>query len=470
MQKSLAQTIIFGSDNDVINFLRSNEAASQTAKSLDEIDEYGYTPLIQAAIVNSVSKSRILLQAGATVDFPDLTGRTALHWAASNSNRALCELLLNHGANPNAYSYAAQPVLVIPYLKQNKSIYQLLFNRKAKLHFAEDFINAKLLGHRFELEGRVDVVDTNNTFVEVEFEGFYLEFSLNLVTSSLNDFRTNFGGKNLRKYFTKVDVTINALHNAIELMKYQHYLVDVNRLRQQIDTLLDHEPLILPLSFEGHAVTFIKFWEWLIRCDRGEFGRKSGTTIIYVMRNPNMFTKAFARELLYKRQYAESINTQLADYLELDVAWRLPLSPQTIGNCTWANVEAIIPALIFLFTLEERGGKDPESCQQEAINFYNQWVEWDKDRALHFCIESFYKADPVRRAAKAALLAAIMFQTCKYENPKDHERVEKILPILTLPKYRYILDSYIKVFSTDGQKNELLKNLYNFLDDFGVVV
>lgn len=462
MTKSLAQTIIFGRDDDVAKAL-------STRPKINEIDEYGYTPLIQGAIVNSVNKSRLLLQAGAKIDFPDLTGRTALHWAASNGNRALCELLLNNGADPNSYSYAAQPALVIPYLKQNKSIYQHLFNKGADLNFAEDFINAKLLGHRFELEGRVDIVDTKNTFIEVEFEGFYLEFSLNLVASSLVDFRTNFGSKNLRKYFAKLDATINALHNAIELIKYQHYLIDIGKFRQKIDTLLDHEPLVLPIAFDGHAVTFIKFWEWLIRCDRGEFGRRSGTTIVYFMRNPQMLNKAFLRELLYKRQYAEGINNQLVDYLGLDVAWRLPLSPQTIGNCTWANVEAVIPALLFLFALEERGGKEPELCQKEALEFYNNWLEWDQNRALHFCVESFRDASAARKAAKAALMASIMFQTCKYENPKDHERVAKILPILTLPKYRYILDSYIKVFSGE-QKSDLIKNLYNFLDDFGVVV
>jgi len=462
MSQTLAQTIIFGRDDDVANAL-------STQIEINEIDEYGYTPLIQCAIVNSVSKSRLLLQAGAKVDFPDLTGRTALHWAASNGNRALCELLLNNKANPNSYSYAAQPTLVIPYLKQNKSIYQLLFSRGANLNFAEDFINAKLLGHRFELEGRVDVVDTENTFVEVEFEGFYLEFSLNLVKSSLADFRFNFGGKNLRKYFSKLDATTHALQNAIELMKYQHYLTDVKKYREQIDTLLDHEPLILPIAFEGHAVTFIKFWEWLIRCDRGEFGRKSGTTIVYFMRNPQMVTKAFLRELLYKRQYAEGINTELAEYLGLDIVWQLPLSPQTVGNCTWANVEAVIPALIFLLALEERGGKEPQLCQQEALDFYNSWLEWDQNRSLHFCIESFYKANPARKAAKAALLASILFQTCKYENRRDHDRVEQILPILKSPQYRYILDGYIKVFKEDPN-NALLKNLYNFLDDFGVVV
>lgn len=461
--RTLANIIIFGSDAEVADALRSGGCI------VNEIDEYGYTPLIQCAIVNSTSKTRLLLQAGTKVDFPDLTGRTALHWAASNDNNSLCELLLQHGANPNTYSYAGQPVLAVPILKKSKSIYQQLFSRNADLNFAHDFINAKILGHRFELEGRVDIVDTENTFTEVEFEGFYLEFSLSLITSSIIDFRNNFGGKSLRRYFTKIDVIINALRNAVALLKYQSYLIDVEKYKNQIEELLNHEPLILPVTFEGHAITFIKFWEWLIRCDRGEFGRENGTAIIYFMNNPHNFTKSLMRDLLYKRQNKEYINTGLIEPLGLKKIWQLPLSPQSVGNCTWANIEGVIPTLMFLFILEEQVGRNPEECQQEALDFYNSWVEWDKNRSLHFCVTSFDESTPARKAAKAALLAAILFQTCVYENPKDRDKVEKILPILRLPDYQYILKSYIKVFSPDP-KNSLLKNLYNFFDDYGVVM
>lgn len=471
--RTLANIIIFGSDDEVATALQTQNYCSEndsgSCSPINEIDEYGYTPLIQCAIVNSINKTRLLLDAGAHVDMPDLTGRTALHWAASNSNRPLCELLLQRGANANAYSYAGQPALVIPWLKKSKPTYQQLLKSGANIDFAQDFINAKVLGHRFELEGRVDIVDPSNTFIEVELEGFYLEFSLNLIASSLIDFRSNFGSKKLRKYFAKFDVIINALHNAVMLIKYQHYLVDAEKSRKQIDPLLDREPLILPVTFDGHAITLIKFWEWLIRCDRGAFGRENGTVIIYYMKNPHAFTQSFTRNLLYKRQYTEHLNTGLVSDLDLHVMWRLPLSPQTVGNCTWANIEATIPALMFLFLLEENGGRDAERCEKEALEFYNEWVEWDKGRALHFCVTDIEETTPARRAAKAALLAAVLFQACAYEKQQDRAKVEKVLPILIQPDYKYILQSYIKVFAQDP-KNPMLKSLYNFLDDYGVIL
>ena len=90
MSLSLAKTIIYGTEKDLLSAVNNIE-------NLNEIDEYGYTPLTQAAIVDSVSKAKILLEArlGNKIDvnFQDLTGRTALHWAADNNNYNFFALL-----------------------------------------------------------------------------------------------------------------------------------------------------------------------------------------------------------------------------------------------------------------------------------------------------------------------------------------------------------------------------------------
>lgn len=456
---SLAKTIIFKTDQDVVNALyRSPDL------KIDEIDEYGFTPLIQTAIVNSISKAKIILNAKANVNFQDLTGRTALHWASENGNYQLCQLLIEYGANPNAYTYAGQPILAMPLLRKNNKIVNLLIDAGGNLDFAQDFINAKVLGHRFELQGRVDIVNTENTFIEVELEGFYLEFSLEILINSLTEFHKNFGGKHLRKYFTHLDKIISALQVASELIKYQHYLTDIKDYDKRINHLLRAEPLVLPIAFDGHAISLIKFSEMLIRCDRGEFGRKNGAVIFYDV-TQQAITTSFCKNLLYKRQSKEFINDGLINYLGLDPKFQLPISLQIAGNCSWANIEAIIPALMFLFLLEEQGIKSIESSAQEALIFYNDWVEWDKERSIYFCAKSFYEASPARKASKAALLAAIFFQACDYENNLDPQKANKIMEILTIPEYEYILKAYYTVFSKD-QKNVNLKNMLNFLDDY----
>lgn len=456
---SLSKKIIYGSDQEVADFLKSGP-------ELNIVDEYGYTPLIQTAVVNSATKAKLLLNAGAKVDFVDLTGRTALFWAADNNNLELCNLCLKYGADPNAYSSGAQPVLVMPLMKKEEGVKNLLVSFGAKLHFAQDFLNAKILGHCFELEGRVDIVDTNNTFIEVELEGFYLRFTLEIITNSLISFRNNFGAKKLRKYFSKLDIIIHALQTAIGLIQLQNYLINVDNFLAKINILLENNPLILPISFGGHAITLIKYHDWLVRCDRGEYGVEHGTVIYNEMQNPTRLTKTLCRELLYKRQYPEFINTGLANHLGLQSKNILPLPAQKTGNCSWANAEAVVPAIMFLLLHEDRGG-DPKECEEEAIYFYNEWREWDKSRSLDFCLQGLSAADKARKATKAALLTAILFQSCDYNNKNDREKANKILTMLKQPDYVQILKCYTKTFSQD-QDNILWKNFSNYLEDFGI--
>jgi hypothetical protein len=462
---TFAKQIIFGSANDVSAFIKNH------APVLNEIDEYGYTPLIQTAIVNSVPKAKLVLAAGADIDFTDLTGRTALHWAVDNNNMELARLLLEHRANPNAYTRAGQPVLAMPVLRNQNPIKQLLYRYGADLNFAQDFINAKLLGHRFELEGRVDILDNMGTFIEIEFEGFYLEFSLAIVAESLIDFKNNFGGKHLRGFFPQLRSVIQALQNGAELIKYQHYLIEIKEHEQRIDSLLNLNPLLIPIAYEGHAISFIRYDDWLIRCDRGEFGRDNGTVIFYKMGQPHYLTKSLIKNLIYKRQGKQFIDEGLPQMLQLKSMATLPLSVQISGNCSWSNIEAVVPTMMFILLLRQQKTNDVVSlqdCKNKALYFYQQWLEWDKNRALYFCINTFNHSNPARKATKAAILAAILFQQCEYLRSEDREKAEKILPVLIIPEYSYILKSYFQVFGPTD--NRQIKNLAEFLDEFGIDV
>lgn len=461
-EQSFANIIIYGSDDDVAEYLRQEFP-------LDVIDEYGYTPLIQTAIVNSAEKAKLMLEAGADANFTDLTGRTALHWACENNNYEMVDMLIAFGANTNAYTMAGQPVLAVPFLRDYDSIKQLLYRNHADLNFTQDFINTKLIGHRYELEGRVDIVNNMGTFFEVEFEGFYLEFSLEIAANSLTDFKNNFGGKHLRNFFDKLQVILDCLYIAMELLKYQHYLVNVKQYEKRIDELLGNKLLIIPVTFTGHAITLIRHGNWLVRCDRGVFGREHGTVIVYRMANPSRFSRSFVKNLIYRRQDESFINESLAEILGLQKRLTLPLSEQTTGNCSWANVEAAVPATMFLLLLEEQRNEkttDLTGSQSEAMRFFNDWVDWDKKRALDFCMQSFYSANPARRASKAAILAAVIFQKMRYDDEDDSERAEKILRILTTPDYHYIMQAYLDVFTTP-KRHPLVHNLEQYLDDFG---
>ena len=89
---------------------------------INEMDEYGYTPLIEAGIVNDLQMTKLLLAHNADPNGQDMAYGTALHWAVENSNLEMASLLLEHGANANAYTTASESCMVKPLLRRNVAL------------------------------------------------------------------------------------------------------------------------------------------------------------------------------------------------------------------------------------------------------------------------------------------------------------------------------------------------------------
>jgi hypothetical protein len=141
----------------------------------------------------------------------------------------------------------------------------------------------------------------------------------------------------------------------------------------------------------------------------------------------------------------------------------MPISSQISGNCSWANIQAIVAVAYALQELEKKQIFDPEP----AMNFHDELVAWDKERAVDECIQRFYLANPPRKASIAAMLGGVLFQSCNYENKRDLEMAEKILNILTIREYDYILKSYLEEYCIK-RLTKKGNNLLKILDDCGI--
>ena len=73
-------------------------ALESLSSSPDVVDPDGRTALHAAAIDSKVDAAKILLKAGASVNFQDPNGWTALHFAAQSGSVELASLLIDHGA------------------------------------------------------------------------------------------------------------------------------------------------------------------------------------------------------------------------------------------------------------------------------------------------------------------------------------------------------------------------------------
>ena len=455
---SLADAILQEEFESVRKCLRYGE-------DINQIDEYGFTPLIESAIIDNPKMSKLLLDNGAVPNLQDVTGGTALQWAAENNNVELCTLLLQAHANPNSYNFAGQPVMVMPILRQQTELKNVFLQAGADKSFALDYIHTKLLGHMFEVVGTANIVSPNNQFVEVDFEGYFLEITLGLIADALQQFQNHYAARQLRRYSGLAQFIVEVIQRAGQLIKYQQYRVDTNKYDFIINEFIQQEPLIIPVGYEGHAITFIRYGDIWCKCDRREDSRLYDNIMFYRVKNKNELTNRFMKQLIYQKQDSEFINSELDHLLGLEPITELKIEAQISGNCSWANVEATIPALFFLILMQLN--KDTSAMgyyKTFALNFFNRWREWNKDRALNACIQSFKEGDAIRKATKAEILAAILFQHCEAKSSADSNRIEKILSVLINSQYEYILKNYVKIYyyesaTEEGKRfTELLKS------------
>lgn len=450
--------------NDIISHQMPNfDAYVGAGESLDDIDEYGFTPLIECAITQQPKIAEQLLARKVDVNKKDVAGRTALHWAIDNNDIDLVRLLLVNGADANAYTPSGLSVLVYPVLRGQDPLKRLLYQHGAKLDFALDFINGKLIGHRFELKGDVDIVNAQGEFIELDYEGFMLEFTVAIIKDSLRRFVSSYSTRHLREYFPLIHIIMDALNDAAELLQFQHQPMLNDQHFSRMKQLLNAKMLILPAASRGHALGFIRFGQFWAKIDRGENSLKEGSVNIYQITRPEELNLRFLQNFLYKKQSRRYFHQQINQQLGLVPVAQMPISSQISGNCSWANIQAIVPVAYAMQEMTAMNLFNPAP----AMYLYDEWGEWDKDRALDEAVQRFYLANQQRKASIAAMLGGVLFQACDSKNPKHLERAEKILSILVLPEYDYILNSYLEEYCVK-RLTKRGNNLLKILDDCGI--
>ncbi|PJD96015.1 MAG: hypothetical protein CK426_06130 [Legionella sp.] len=451
--------------NDIINRkMPEFDMYLKEGNSLDDIDEYGFTPLIECAITRQLDIAKALIKRGVDVNKPDVAGRTPLHWTVDNNDADMTRLLLEHGANANAYTRNGLSVLVYPVLRGQDPIKQLLYAHGAKLDFAQDFIQGKLLGHRFELQGDVDIVNAEGQFIELDYEGFILEFTVAMIKDSLRRFTSSYSVRHLREHLPPLFTVIDAYTDAGELLRYQQMPHLGTQEKKHIQYLLQNAPmLILPAASRGHAMCFVRYKQWWAKIDRGENSLKEGSINIYRITRPEEINLSFIEAFLYKKQSRRYFHQVINQQLGLLPIAQIPMSSQIAGNCSWANVQAAVPVAYALQQMNQQQQFNPN----DALALYEEWVEWDKDRALDDSIQRFYLANTVRQASIAAMLGGVLFQACNYKYKTHIERAEKMLKILMKPEYYYILKSYLEEYCIE-RLTPKGNNLLKLLDDCGI--
>ncbi|KAL8708668.1 MAG: hypothetical protein Q9220_006493 [cf. Caloplaca sp. 1 TL-2023] len=130
------------------------------------------TALIQAAATPNTSLETVefLLENGASVDFSDLSGRAAIHWAVSHRDQGLLDLLLDFDANINAMTDDLETPLVRAARKNDLKIMRRLLERgapvnsvdseeRSAVHWAAEHENTDMLKTLIEFHAEIEIAD-----------------------------------------------------------------------------------------------------------------------------------------------------------------------------------------------------------------------------------------------------------------------------------------------------------------------
>lgn len=435
----------------------------QSGESLDDIDEFGFTPLIESILARNIEVTRALIHEKVDVNKTDVAGRTALQWAVDNEDIQAATLLLNHGANANAFTKEGFSSLVYPILREQNQFKQLLLKHEADLTFAQDFIAAKLLGHRFSLKGTVDILDPYDEMIEVDYEGFVLEFTVSVIRNSLSRFLNSYAARRWRDDFFLMKQILHGFKIAEKILLWQRQLTPTKRFHDELASIVDEPFLILPAASSGHAMGFILFEDWLAKIDRGENSQKEGSVNIYQIGKRDKINAYFLEEFLFKRQPRSFFHQKILRILDLKKIASLPLGSQVVGNCSWANIEACVGIGHLMLSIYPNVNLEPRMSGY----LYQSWLAWDKDRALEALIESYKTADRCRKASIISMLCSVLFQNLDAYMSSDLHRAERILQVVVNSEFAYVLQTYIEIYCPLSQKTAKGDNLLRLLDNCG---
>jgi len=133
--------------------------------------------------------------------------------------------------------------------------------------------------------------------------------------------------------------------------------------------------------------------------------------------------------------------------LGLESYMKLPIKHQITGNCSWANVEASVPTMLYMLLHQRLKDKaKADKLVLEIMRFYWAWLDWDKDRALDDWLSNFESISFQRQKAKATLLGAVLFQSCDVNKENDVKRAKTILSILSRKEFHYIVRIYSNIY------------------------
>lgn len=126
-KRSLSEEAECGSPESLSEWLRQGS-------NPNEIDPYGYTPLVNASLRGCIKSVKILINNGADVNMKAIHGYCPLHAASQNGYTELAETLIDNGADTEVKNDDGDTPLMLAVRSEHAAVVDLLCKRGCNMH------------------------------------------------------------------------------------------------------------------------------------------------------------------------------------------------------------------------------------------------------------------------------------------------------------------------------------------------
>lgn len=390
----------------VINTLVA--AMQKQGISVDIGNKERVTPLVCAVWAGREDAVLRLLEARANPNQADASGFSVLHEAAYAGIETIFNALRKKGASLTHVTAEGNTALLFARNLGHNSFYKSLKPLDSYVtEYSRVLRGRKLLSHMLGLSGTTTLTHPNGFFndkIVIQLTGWWHLGVWNLIAKRAPHFFKN--------SHTIVEACLTATSNA------------PSTATTLLERYKEGKPIVLNSGFQGHYVSIVLWDFYFIVCNRGS--KKTRTTCEVLRIDPVQVDASFITQIrnLHDKspgEYLYFLNRNFPQRKELSppstmrglLERLLSLPEQKVGNCTWANAEAVLFVLLVLEQIMPLTTFPEESELENIVKSHKQhFASWQTFMLIN-------QVDSYLRRPKTLTAATDLY-------PEDWQLLERI--------------------------------------------
>lgn len=377
---------------------------------INATNEFGHSPLDLAIHYRQTEAACLLLRKGDLVN----SGVRPLSLAVSLKDEAIANAVIHHP------QFDGDLVAFRAFNLKQIDVLNFLVSHQVNMPMTKTLLTAKMLAHRFSVEGEVNIFPEGKS-LSISLEGHFNQMTA--VESYLSfqayvDYLKK--QPQLPIYFEAYTHTLEALQFAATSGTNAKAYLD----KFYENLLSDHAvPLFVPTGWSGHAVGIVIIDNILYKCNRGQGSDSVHGIVAYKIGNLQAFDATLFDKLLMGEGSSYFLQSEIDTLLDLTEIERFEASPQTVGNCAWfSTIESIHAILIAEFT---KLATDHQQGEMLAHQIYSDWQNFDLNYSLSHLQETPHT--PEQQTMLSDVLCKILFLQ---HDANDANHIDRAIHIL----------------------------------------